>query len=189
MKCKNCDNQLTKEQTKFCTFSCQMKYWWRENRDHMLAGANHPNKRKESSDRMKKKNPMWMKGIKEKSMATNKRLGTKPTIRGGNGQEMPLAQRTLLAALGKGWYAEHSVPTKLRGKSKIKYPTCYKIDIANPKKMIAIEVDGGSHDTLVRKQQDKKKDDFLKSRGWVVWRFKNNYVMNYLKEVIFYITQ
>lgn len=141
-----------------------------------------------SIDRMTKKNPMWMKGIKEKSIATNKRLGTRPKIRGGNGQEMPLAQRTLLAALGGGWYAEHSVPTRLRSIDP-SYPTCYKIDIANPKKKIAIEVDGRSHSLLIRKQQDKKKDAFLKSQGWLVWRFNNDYVMNYLKEILFYINQ
>ena len=132
---------------------------------------------KASSERMKLNNPMWMEGIKEKAVATNKALGTKPKIRGGNGKEMPVPQRVLLTALGDDWYAEHSVATGFR-------PTCYKIDIASPKLMVAIEVDGGSHDTLARKKQDNRKDTFLKSKGWKVIRFKNKEVMSNLENVL-----
>jgi hypothetical protein len=137
----------------------------------------------ESSNRMKLRNPMWMKGIKEKAMATNKRLGTRPLIRGGNGKEMPVAQRILLTALGKGWYGEHTVPTKVKKSLKI-YPTCYKIDIANPEKMIGIEVDGNSHQLLSRKIQDKKKTLFLEKLGWKILRFKNKEVMTNLQKVL-----
>lgn len=138
---------------------------------------------KKRSERMKVNNPMWMEGIKEKAMATNKRLGTKPAIRGGNGQAMPVPQRILLAALGEGWYAEHAVPTK-EPKINKKYPTCYKIDIANPKLMIGIEVDGGSHCTLERQKQDLKKELLLKSLGWDVLRFKNEEVMSNILNVL-----
>lgn len=141
-----------------------------------------------SSRRMKKKNPMWMPGIKEKAIATNKALGTRPLIRGGNGKELPLAQRTLLVALGKGWYAEHSVPTFLRGKTEENYPTCYKIDIANPKTKVGIEVDGRTHNFFKRKEQDKKKTKFLEKNGWKVFRFKNEEVMSNLDEVLNEIT-
>lgn len=136
-----------------------------------------------SSQRMKKRNPMWMPGIKEKSIATNKALGTRPIIRGGNGQEMPIPQRVLLTALGNGWYAEHTIATHLR-KLKNGYPTCYKIDIANPKKMIGIEVDGGSHQLLKRKEQDKKKTLFLEKLGWKILRFKNEEIMSNLELVL-----
>lgn len=140
----------------------------------------------DSSDRMIKRNPMWMKGIKEKAMATNKRLGTQPKIRGGNGTEMPVPQRVLLTALGKGWYAEHVIPTKLRNKG---YPTCYKIDIANPKNKIAVEVDGNSHNLVSRKEQDKKKDNFLCSLGWIVHRVRNEDVMSKLKDILIMINR
>ncbi len=134
-----------------------------------------------SSNRMMKKNPMWMPGIREKSIATNKALGTRPIVRGGNGQEMPIPQRVLLTALGKGWYAEHSVSTGTKGNGM---PSCYKIDIANPSKMIGIEVDGFSHSALKRQEQDKKKTIFLVKLGWKVLRFKNKEVMENLQLVL-----
>jgi hypothetical protein len=136
-----------------------------------------------SSRRMQTNNPVHMPGIKEKMLATNKRLGTRPTVRGGNGKDMPVPQRVLLSALGKGWYAEHAIPTKMR-MLKIGYPTCYKIDVANPVKMIAIEVDGSSHNSLKRKLQDEKKTSFLEGRGWKVLRFKNDEIMKKLDFVI-----
>ena len=138
---------------------------------------------KKSSERMSKNNPMWIPGIKEKSIATNKALGTKPKVRGGNGQEMPIPQRVLLTALGEGWYAEHVVPTRELKINK-KYPTCYKIDIANPKIMLGIEVDGESHNALVRQTQDKKKTELLNSLGWTIIRFKNKEVMSNLEKVL-----
>ena len=137
-----------------------------------------------ASSRMKKRNPMWIPGVKEKAKNTNRLLGTRPQVRGGNGKEMPLAQRVLLTALGSGWYAEHSVSTGLRGKTKHQYPTCYKIDIANPKSLVAIEVDGPSHDALARKMQDKKKTKFLTKQGWRVLRFKNQEVLSRLDKVL-----
>jgi len=127
----------------------------------------------------KSRNPEAIQKMKD----TIKRLGYKPKIRGGNGQPMPIPQRILLAALGEGWYAEHSIPTHLRSTKK-DYPTCYKIDIANPQKMIAVEVDGGSHGSKQRQQQDKRKTDFLKKLGWKVLRFKNKEVMTNLELVL-----
>jgi len=141
-------------------------------------------RKEESAKRMKKNNPVWMKGVKEKIMITNKMLGTRPMVRGGNGKEMSAPQRILLSALGNGWYGEHSVATHLRKISKNKYPTCYKIDIANPGKKIAIEVDGSSHSALERQKQDRKKTLFLEKNGWTVYRFKNKEVMTNLTKII-----
>lgn len=119
-----------------------------------------------------------------KMIATLKRIGHAPRIRGGNGKEMPVPQRVLLTALGSGWYAEHSVPTRLHGKTKERYPTCYKIDIANPSLKIAIEVDGSSHTNCIVKARDVKKEDFLKSLGWRTMRFSNKEVMQNLEGVL-----
>ena len=58
------------------------------------------------------------------------------------------------------------------------YPTHYKLDIANPDFMMAVEVDGPSHSSLERKAQDAKKDRFLRSLGWTVLRFTNQEVMD-----------
>ena len=90
--------------------------------------------------------------------------------RGGNGRPLSLPQSVLLEALGAGWAAEHVVKTYLGDQG---YPNHYKIDIANPVNMIAIEVDGPSHGATERQEQDRKKQDFLESTGWIVFRFSN----------------
>lgn len=167
---------------KTCSTQCH-----KERTRNVFKKVNIDNKEKFSalsSERMKKKNPMWIDGVKEKMIATNKALGVRPKIRGGNGKEMPVAQRVLLTALGEDWCAEYSVLTFLRGKTKENYASCYKIDIANPKKMIGIEVDGESHNALYRKEQDKKKEKFLSSLGWKIIRFKNKEVMSNLDNVL-----
>jgi hypothetical protein len=107
-----------------------------------------------------------------KMRARLKEINHKPIKRGGNGRLLPLAQLALLHALGEGWEAEVVVPTKMR-QLGIGYPTCYKIDIANQQMMVAIEVDGGSHTTLKRRAQDKKKSEFLISQGWSIYRVSN----------------
>ena len=137
-----------------------------------------------SSERMKKNNPMRKKETREKVSKTLKKIGHKPIQQGGNGKIMPIPQKILLEALGGGWCAEYSVATLLRGKSKEKYPTCYKIDIAHPLKKIAIEVDGTSHNSLIRREQDKKKTEFLEQLGWKVLRFKNDQILQSITSVL-----
>jgi hypothetical protein len=166
---------------KTCSDECHKKH--KSNIFKKVVKDNIEKISKASSERMKVNNPMWMEGVKEKAIATNKALGTKPRVRGGNGEEMPIPQRVLLTALGEGWYAEHVVPTK-EPKVNKKYPTCYKIDIANPKMMLGIEVDGESHNLFIRKEQDKKKTDFLNTLGWTIIRFKNKEVMSNLENVL-----
>jgi superfamily I DNA/RNA helicase len=96
--------------------------------------------------------------------------GTRPPIQGGNGKGLTVPQATLLSALGDNWASEYVVPTrKGRGNG---YPTCYKIDIAHPGCKIAIEVDGQGHKGA-RKKLDEKKDAFLSSIGWTVYRISN----------------
>lgn len=104
----------------------------------------------------------------------------KPTQQGGNGKPPPLAQVEAykqLMLLFPGWVCEYAVATGLRKKTKI-HPTCYKIDVAHPERKIAVEVDGNSHQVLARKAQDQKKDGFLRSQGWFVFRFLNKEVLN-----------
>jgi superfamily I DNA/RNA helicase len=95
----------------------------------------------------------------------------KITKRGGNGTGLTSHQQALLDRLGKPWVAEHVIAV---GKGRHSgYPTCYKVDLANPVDMVAIEIDGASHNLKSRQAQDKKKDEFLKSRGWAVIRLSN----------------
>ena len=57
-------------------------------------------------------------------------------------------------------------------------PTHYKIDVGNTELKVAVEIDGGSHSSLARQEQDRKKDAFLRSIGWTVLRFSNAEVMD-----------
>jgi very-short-patch-repair endonuclease len=73
--------------------------------------------------------------------------------------------------LGAGWFPEQVVKTHRKPPM---YPHCYKLDLANPELMIGIELDGGSHLSLTRREQDQKKDALLRSFGWKVLRLKNS---------------
>jgi len=101
---------------------------------------------------------------------------------GGNGKKLPIPQAELLNVLGAGWESEYPISTKLVGGRGNGFPTCYKVDIANPSEKIAIEVDGKSH--VGRIKLDNKKDDCLKSMGWTVIRFTNDYIMHNLDKVV-----
>lgn len=103
------------------------------------------------------------------------KIGHKPKFQGGNGKPTPVAQSLLAKRLG--WPVEWIVSTGTRGCG---IPTHYKIDIAHPSKKIAVEVDGFSHCALIRRQQDARKEKFLKNRGWKFLRFSNRYVIENL---------
>src|SRR5665213_4568979 len=128
--------------------------------------------RKYASARMTARNPMARPSVREKVSATLKAMNWKPTVRGGNGQPLPLPQLRLSKALK--WPTEWIVRTGQKGNG---LPTHFKVDIANPNLMIAIEVDGFSHVTLARKEQDGRKEAFLRGHGWTVLRFLNRDVM------------
>lgn len=115
------------------------------------------------------KNPMSKHQSRLKMIATLKRIRHQPIRRGGNGRLLPLPQLALLHALGEGWEAEHTVKT---GKFP-KYPPFYSLDVANAEKKICVEIDGGSHGTYLKKEQDRKKTAFLASLGWSVFRVSN----------------
>lgn len=127
--------------------------------------------RKHASARMKKNNPMHDKGAREKVATTLKRVGHKPKTRGGNGTGLTEAERLLAEATG---LKPATVPTHL-GKGS-GFPTCYKLDLADPDHKIGVEVDGNSHRARSRQIQDRKKENFLRSLGWVVLRISNEEV-------------
>jgi Protein of unknown function (DUF559) len=130
------------------------------------------------SERMRTRNPMSNPEVKARAMASAKLTG--PTLgatRGGNGQPMPEPQRLLSEALG--WPTEvvvstRPVPPVMAG---VPMPSCYKIDIASEECRVAVEVDGGSHRSKERQEQDRKKTAFLEACGWTVLRFSNREVM------------
>ncbi len=128
-------------------------------------------KNKVKSDFMKINNPMFNPETRRKASETLKRKGFKPPR---PKTRISRPQILLAAALGKSWKIEYILNTGVKGGG---IPSNYKIDIANSLFKIAIEVDGSSHDTLKKQKEDKKKETFLKSRGWRIIRFKNNEVL------------
>jgi hypothetical protein len=139
--------------------------------------------RKYASERMKLNNPMHRPGIKEKMISSLKAIHHKPIVRGGNGF-MSEPQKKLFDELRKKYecFMEYPFPTKINKGNG--YPTCYKIDIAIPDKMIAIEVDGQSHCSICNQLRDKKKDSFLTEKGWFVYHFTNNQVINNVNDCV-----
>lgn len=129
-------------------------------------------------ERIRNSNCMSDPKVRAKVSKTLRAIHWKPPIQGGNGKPMPTAQANLLKALGALWQGEYPVTT---GK-KSPYPTCYKIDIANPLAKIGIEVDGSSH--CSRKILDNKKTTLLNSLGWKIIRFRNKEVLDNINEVI-----
>ena len=131
------------------------------------------------SERMKANNPMTRPEIREKVTETLRNIGHRPKVRGGNGAGLTEPQARLMELLATlEPIGEYAVKTGVkRNNNPNHYPTCYKIDIAIPAHMLAIEVDGNSHCALTRQAQDAKKADFLKSAGWNLLRFSNKEVM------------
>jgi len=124
----------------------------------------------------KRENAMRCPAARAKMSATLKRIGHQPIVQGGNGRGLTESQKILFEILGDDWIPEHAVPTGLRMATRgtaEAYPTNYKLDLANPKLMIGIELDGVSHNTPSRRAQDQKKDKLLQSFGWRVLRVPN----------------
>lgn len=143
--------------------------------------------RKYASERMKKNNPMRNPETREKVSKTLKEIGHKPSVQGGNGKQMPEPQKLLYSLLAsKGFTTEYAIPTKMGRYSG--YPTCYKVDLGNPKIKLAIEIDGFSHSAIKRQEQDKKKTAFLNTLGWQILRFSNAEVMNGTEKCMAQIT-
>jgi len=60
----------------------------------------------------------------------------------------------------------------------------YRIDLAFPEKMIAIECDGKEwHERYEQKEHDNKKDDYLKSLGWKVFRVTGSDIYEYSSSI------
>ena len=124
-------------------------------------------------ERMKVNNPMNNPTTRAKVSATLRRIGHKPAIHGGNG-EYTVPQLALFGALGDGWVLEFPILTGCKkGKGD---PTNIKADLAHPGLMIVVEVDGGSHNCLKVREQDRRKEMHLSRLKWSVLRFKNQEV-------------
>lgn len=123
--------------------------------------------------------------------------------KGGNGK-ITREESLLKERLGEGWRINYVVRTGIKrqvvkhglttGKPGVgigteykhseNLPLSYKIDLANPEDMIAIEIDGESHKSLQSKESDAKKDNWLKEKGWKVIRLSNEQVRSLTDDLL-----
>jgi|SRR6188508_156701 len=132
-----------------------------------------------ASDRMKKNNPSFNKEIIKKGILTKIKKGSfhkTPIIQGGNGKKTPIPVQMLNDRLN--WTLRYIFRTGVHGF----YPTHYKLEIANQEKQICIEIDGNS--SYSRKDEAKKKEEYLESKGWITLRFKNKDILKNLESCV-----
>jgi ATP-dependent DNA helicase RecG len=65
----------------------------------------------------------------------------------------------------------------------------YIVDFYFPRSLVAIEVDGGYHETAEQRRKDQIKDKALRRQGIVVLRFSNEDIMERLEEVLLIINK
>ena len=65
---------------------------------------------------------------------------------------------------------------KFEIKSRFGGSIIFSIETENIK--LAIEADGTSHHSIIRREQDQRKDALLRGLGWTVLRFTNDQIMN-----------
>lgn len=122
--------------------------------------------RKHAPARMRARNPMRRADVRDRMAATLREIGHRPRVRGGNGKPVPVPQATLAAFLG--WPTDVVVAPGDGDR-----PYHYKLDIAHPTMMVCVEIDGGSHYSLARRESDRRRDARLASLGWLTFRFSN----------------
>jgi len=170
---------------RFCNRSCSAK--WRNdlpkfkdiNRKlgRRIGGWNAGKVALWASIRMSLDPPRWRPGVEEKiRKAGFNRIFIK---RGGNGQ-LTVPQKKLAKALR----LPMEVGVFVAGATGAGARTKYFVDIADTKSHTAIEVDGASHSSHVRKEMDLRKEMALSSAGWTVLRFKNKRVLFDLEAVV-----
>jgi len=195
--CEWCGTTGVPKYGRFCGKSCSAK--WRMSREDYKKSiyteeharklseatkrimAEDPERCLRSSKRMIEHNPMQSAETRAKvslAMKNNHVLGSK-VIRGGNGKGASPCEQAIFdcfpcLVLGYVQSLGH-VPG---------YPHHYKIDLAYPERKVGIEIDGGSHCTLERQSQDRKKEAKLSELGWTIVRFTNRQVKEDLEGVV-----
>lgn len=173
---------------RFCNKACSAQ--WRMSRPEYVASIVAKQDRSAKAEVMKRnwqnpefvarlhsylgseRNPFLDRELRAKGEAVLREQGYR-MLNGGNGTGLTVPQRMLAERLG--WQTEFIVPTKMPRRSG--YPTHYKLDIAEPSLLTAVEVDGQSHLAKDRIAKDAKKDEFLEHLGWRIVRVRNEAVL------------
>lgn len=182
--CKECGSDISHKLLRrlFCNRSCSSSHLMKSGHLDMLTKAKLGKPRPDASARMKSNNPMNSVETREKVSSSLKSIGHKPVVRGGNGTGLTRHQKILLDGLRSRWplytfEAESPIRTisvRNHFSSENNIPNHYKADILCVTLSIVIEVDGGSHNSPIRRHKDKKKDRCLTLLGYDVIRIKNS---------------
>jgi len=101
--------------------------------------------------------------------------------RGGNGT---LTRQQEVVGNAINLPMEYAIPTGPVKDQFKSLPNSYKVDIADPLRMLAIEIDGATHNTKKWRFLDKRKTEVLNALGWSVLRFSNQRVDSDLEAVL-----
>lgn len=136
-----------------------------------------------ASKRMRENNPMKSEAVRAKVSKALIDMGHRPRQAGGNGRGPSTTQLKLMAATGMKM--EFIVMTKpILHLIGFRPPYHYKLDLADPVRRIAVEVDGPSHSAIKVREADRRKDLALGLLGWTVLRFTNRQVMEHLEDCV-----
>lgn len=170
-ECRNCGKKYSHRYRKTCSPECASR--------RNAVGITAFNKSEAGRDLKRgDKNPMRNPATRKKVSESHKASGHMPKLQGGNGRGPTKQEKALADRLG--WDTNVIVTT---GSSRPPgSPKHYKIDVASREHMVAVEIDGRSHRTIKVQDADRRKSDFLISRGWKVLRFTNQQVTEHLEE-------
>jgi len=142
--------------------------------------SNVGRRRPDAAQRMRERNPMADPVAREKMR--QKLIGRTFLARGGNGT---LTTQQKLVADALGLPTEYIILTHPVAEQFKSLPHCYKVDIADPIRKIAIEIDGKTHKLKLWRFLDHRKTEVLRALGWlVVLRFWNEEVIADLPRVL-----
>jgi hypothetical protein len=172
---------------RFCNKSCSAKWRMRQPsvQEAMKKGiaksaaSRTGISRPDAAIRMRTNNPMNDPEVRER--ARQKLIGRTFLSRGGNGKQTP-EQEAVATALGLPM--EHPIATASVKHLFPSLPPCYKVDVACPASLLAVEIDGSSHNTRKWKFLDARKTEVLNALGWRVLRFSNQQVREDLPSVL-----
>ena len=139
-----------------------------------------------SSRRMKVKNPMFIEEYRKKASNRQKEVNHKPAIQGGNGRGATIHQLNLYNEISKHDSSFQMEYIEKTGDLRFMFnsPRHYKIDIASKYHMLAIEIDGSSHNSLKVKECDERKNQLLTMKGWKVLRLSNSQIEKELENCV-----
>jgi hypothetical protein len=153
----------------YCSEACKKRYHSKRSAETMR--ATNLRYRDAIVRRMIERNPMADHKNIETMVAKTK--GRTFLGRGGNGQ--PTKQQLLLHD-HTGLPMEHPISLKAARGHFESVPKNYKVDLADPRVKLAIEVDGKSHRLRKWRFLDQRKTAILGFLGWHVLRFTNEEV-------------